>query len=201
MHRPHNHVLGIWARNKNSIKVTNSKAAQKQSSSSLTRKSSSVRNHRGRKYVANEELEARQKYFGSTKIHNGNLSGYVYKDTNLKNHGSNNTSVSKAINYYSQMLNLFPRSKTNSRKRGTFMVRGKDSRNVQQNNDTVNTRANKNSIKRTPLSYNTNANRNNLQKTKSNNRSNLKERIKTIEYNDNSFSTLAGRSNTVQKRK
>lgn len=81
------------------------------------------------------------------------------------------------------------------------MVRGKDSRNVQQNNDTVNTRANKNSIKRTPLSYNTNANRNNLQKTKSNNRSNLKERIKTIEYNDNSFSTLAGRSNTVQKRK
>jgi hypothetical protein len=121
-------INGIYKKSKN-IKVSNSKISQKQSSNSLTRKSSSVRNHRGRKYVADDDAEVKQKYFGGTKVHEGNLSGYVYKEKDPRKYTSNNTSVNKAINYYSKMSKLFPRSKTNSKKRGAIILKGKDSRN------------------------------------------------------------------------
>lgn len=193
-----NLVLTVFTESLNNIKVSNPKIYQKPSSNSLSRKSSSVRNHRGRQYANEDDIEAKQKYFGSTKVQEGNLSGYVYKEANpiARNYLSNNTSVNKAINYYSKASKMFPRSKTNSRKRGAVAFRGKDSRNFIANNESAQLRGNNSSIKRTPVSYGSNVNRN-----KSNNRSHLKERIKTIEYNDNSFNTIAARSNTVQKRR
>jgi len=76
------------------------------------------------------------------------------------------------------------------------MLRGKDSRNFLGNNDASSIRGNRSNLKRVPSSYNSNQNR-----SKSNNRSHLKERIKTIEYSESAFNTIATRSNTVQKRR
>jgi hypothetical protein len=122
-------------------------------------------------------------------------SGYNSKiDTSM--YAKNN--VNNTFNYYNKTSKILPRSKTNSRKRGTIMLKGKDSRNVPTHITPSSIRPNRGSVKRTPMAYVGGQGR-----TKStNNRSNLKDRIKTIDNNVGSnFRSIMTRSNTVQKRR
>jgi len=92
-----------------------------------------------------------------------------------------------------------PRLKSNSKKRATIVLKGKDSRNVPSHITPANIRPNRSSVKRTPMGY-SNANQGRTKST--NNKPHLKDRIKTIEYNDSSnFRSIMARSNTVQKRR
>lgn len=163
------------------------------SSNSLSRKSSSVRNYRGRKYTVQADIDAQQQ-FEQTRINGVRTAAPVPHF----GHSQYQNDVNNTVIYYDQHDTGFPRSKTNSRKRGTVMTKGKDSRNIPVNKPSSSIRPNRTSIKRTPLSY-----ANNQTRTKStNNRSNLKDRIKTIEYNDNgNFRSLVARSNTVNKKR
>lgn len=179
------------------MKISHPKITDERSATSLSRKSSSVRNYRGRKYTVQGDSDVKQKYFGNTRVGGAQTSNYLTNHDSSNNYTSGQTSVNNTVAYYNKSSKLFPRSKTNSKKRGTVILRGKDSRNIPVGNQQANIRPNRSSIKRTPLGY---ANQTRAKST--NNRSNLKERIKTIEYNDaNNFKSLVARSNTVQRRR
>ena len=122
-------------------------------------------------------------------------SNYVSNTSN--NYSYNGGNVNNTVSYYPKSTKIYPRSKTNSRKRGTVVLKGKDSRNPPSAINPGGIRPNKTNIKKVPLNYVNQSGR-----TKStNNRSNLKERLKTIEYKDSNFRSLVSRSNTAQRRR
>ena len=119
-------------RNQNNVKISQPKINSNKNSNSLSRKSSSVRNYRGRKYTEYPDTDSNQQYFLKTTYKEANLSAYVNKQyENAKNHLVNNN-VNHTISYNNDSK-AFSRSKTNSKKRGAVILRGKDSRNIPSN--------------------------------------------------------------------
>lgn len=196
--RPHQILVSVVLEGRvNNVKISNAKVSNNQSANSLTRKSSSVRNNRGRKYTIHPDENAKQQYFGEARKGGTNTSHYLTNPNGSYITADGNANVNRTINYYTQNSKILPRSKTNSRKRDAVIKKVMDSRNVPANITPGGIRPNRSSIKRTPVAYA------NMQgRTKStNNRSTLKDRIKTIEYHDANFNSLVNRSSTAQKRK
>lgn len=98
----------------------------------MNRKSSSVKNNRGRKCVKQNDAGTNQNYYWNSANRDANASSYSNNtNSNVRFARGNNQSVTRK-NCREDLMEL-SRSKSNSRKRGAVIIRGKDSRNAQSN--------------------------------------------------------------------
>lgn len=153
-----------------------------------------MRANRGRKYTVHENEIKTKKFFNHVRKVGTTTTNYTSNPHN--NYSYNAGNINNTVNYYSKNAKVIPRSKTNSKKRGVIL-KGKDSRNMLSSIAPGGIRPNRNNMKRVPANYAYNQGR--IRST--NNRSILKDRIKTIDYNDSNFKSLVARSNTAQKRR
>lgn len=114
------------------IKIPQQKIVSTKATSSLNRKSSSVRNYRGRKYAEQVDRDVHQQSLLMTLYRDANLSAYAQRQGDSSKPHSINNNVNNTISYNNEPKH-FSRTKTNSRKRGAIILKGKDSRNIPSN--------------------------------------------------------------------
>ena len=132
MNLHHNRDQAWFTKSPNNIKISQPKISSSKFSSSLNRKSSSVRNYRGRKYVEQADRDSNQQTLLRTLYRDANLSVYAQRQGNSVKPHPANSNVNNTISYNNEPKH-FSRSKTNSKKRGAIILKGKDSRNIPSN--------------------------------------------------------------------